>query len=143
MQTFISMLRGINVSGQKIVPMEKLRESFEKLGLENVKTYIQSGNVIFKSKATSTALCKKIETQVLKQFGYEVTVIVKTLEELESVFKKNPFVKRRGIDLTKLHVTFLSASPSKPDLKKLMALAKNAEECEWLKTEVYLYCPNG
>jgi uncharacterized protein (DUF1697 family) len=100
------MLRGINVGGKKIVKMEKLRASFEALGFGPVRTYVNSGNVIFEtSTIPSTILSKRIEEKISRGFGFPIKVIVKTSEELNRIIRNNPFLKQKGIDRSKLHVT--------------------------------------
>jgi uncharacterized protein (DUF1697 family) len=117
---YISMLRGINVGGHKRVKMDQLRQLFEALGFEQVKTYIQSGNVVFKAGKTSTsALSKRIEESILSDFGFPVSVISRTSDEMRDTIENNPFLKQRGIDPERLHVMFLSESPAPAALKKL------------------------
>src|SRR5438128_8146097 len=100
------MLRGINVSGQKMIKREKLRASFERLGFNSVRTYVQSGNVIFgASKTSSHILSKSIEGEILGDFGFSVPLVLRSSDELEKIANDNPFLKDRGIDHSKLHVT--------------------------------------
>jgi uncharacterized protein (DUF1697 family) len=142
--TYVCLLRGINVSGQKIVKMDKLRAAFEALGFADVKTYVQSGNVVFKAPTQDSAkLIKKIEEKVLREFGFSVPVVVKTSDEISAVIKKNPFLKEKGIDLSRLHVTFLSQAPEKTAVKMLDAIAAGADRFHCLGETVYLHCPNG
>ncbi|WNH13503.1 DUF1697 domain-containing protein [Thalassobellus suaedae] len=92
MNTYIALLRGINVSGQKKVSMAELRELLSKSGLENVQTYIQSGNVIFQSSEKSIkALENNIQKSILDHFGFEVPVLVRTPKELKIIFDTCPF----------------------------------------------------
>src|SRR5882724_10174112 len=107
MPTYVAMLRGINVGAGKIVKMERLRASFEVLGFGGVRTYVQSGNVIFESEQKSLAgLSDKIEEKIQHTFGFTVPVLVKTAKEIEQIVSNNPLVKEKGIDHSKLHVTF-------------------------------------
>ena len=116
--TYIALLRGINVGGHKIIKMDQLRKAFEELGFEDVATYVQSGNVVFKSpKKASEDLSRKIEEMLLRRFSMSVPVIVRTAEEVDDVLRNNPFLKERGIDVSRLHVTFLSLTPQKSGLK--------------------------
>src|SRR2546427_4171810 len=120
------MLRGINVSGQKIIKMEKLRASFETLGFNSVRTYVQSGNVIFQaSKTSSDILSKSIEGKILGDFGFSVTLVLRSSDEMEKIVNDNPFLTDRGIDHSKLHVTFLSELPAKAVLGKLDSLTRS------------------
>ena len=101
--TYIALLRGINVGGHKIIKMDQLRKAFEELGFEDVATYVQSGNVVFKSpKKTSADLSRKIEEMLLRRFSMSVPVIVRTAEEIGEVLTNNPFLKERGIDVSQV-----------------------------------------
>jgi uncharacterized protein (DUF1697 family) len=144
MPVHVSMLRGINVSGHHIIKMERLRASFESLGFANVKTYIQSGNVVFQSaKSSPAALSKKIEAMILSQFGFSIAVISRSADELESIISNSPLSGLTGIDVEKLHVAFLSESPSAPAIKKLSELTLAPDLSRCAGKEVYLYFPNG
>lgn len=144
MPTYIAMLRGINVSGHKIVKMERLRTSFGDLGFKNVKTYVQSGNVIFEAATASTAsLSAKIEQKILGDFGFSVPVLLKTAQALSEIVKRNPFLKHPEIDRSKLHITFLSDAPPGTALEELQPLAVPPELLHIIGGEIYLYCPNG
>jgi uncharacterized protein (DUF1697 family) len=124
--------------------MDQLRKAFEGLGIEDVATYVQSGNVVFKSpKKTSADLCKKIEEMLLRRFSMSVPVIVRTAEEVDDVLKNNPFLKERSIDLSRLHVTFLSHTPQKAAMKGLDAIAAGPDRFHCRGQEIYLHCPNG
>jgi uncharacterized protein (DUF1697 family) len=144
MPVYISMLRGINVGGNKLIKMDELRKSIAALGFEQVQTYIQSGNVVFKTaKASPAALSKRIEETILADFGHSVSVISRTLDEMSKAIANNPFLKQPGIDVEKLHVAFLSAPPAAPALKKLSELTLAPDQSRCLGKEVYLYFPNG
>lgn len=140
MKTYISLLRGINVSGQKKIIMEELRTLYESLGLNKVQSYIQSGNVLFQSDKKANALTKTIEQGIEKQYGYHVTVIIKTPDDLKKAIQQSPF---QNIDETKLHVAFLARKPSKPDMSPIEAVAVDGEQVKLVDDRVYLYCPNG
>jgi uncharacterized protein (DUF1697 family) len=141
---YVALLRGINLGGHKIVKMEQLRKMFEKLGFEDVKTYIQSGNVVFKAPAqTPENLAKRIEEKVLRQFGFPVRVVVKTAGEIREVIRDNPLVREKGIDPSKLHVTFLWSAPEKNVLKMLDAIDAVPDQFRCSGEAIYLYCPNG
>jgi uncharacterized protein (DUF1697 family) len=138
------MLRGINVGGNKRIKMDALRRSFDALGFQQVKTFIQSGNVVYKSaKASTTALSNKIEKRLLEDFGFAVLVVTRTAEEMAGAIKNNSFAAAKGIDQEKLHVMFLSAPPAPDALSKLNAWIAEPEQCRCLGRELYLYLPNG
>ena len=142
--THIALLRGINVGGHKIIKMDQLRKAFEGLGFEDVATYVQSGNVVFKSLKTSAGdLSRKIEEMLLRRFSMSVPVIVRTAEEVGDVLRNNPFLEERGIDVSRLHVTFLSLTPQKAAVKGLDAITAGADRFYCCGQEIYLYCPNG
>lgn len=144
MAIYIALLRGINVSGQKSIKMEDLIKAFEALHYRSVTTYIQSGNVIFEAAATNTALLQtQIGNKLLKTFGFEVPVIVKTLKEIDSTIKLNPFKKIKTQEGEKLHVTFLSGSPAKAAADNLAAVKDDVDEIRLLGSEVYILCRKG
>ena len=111
---FVSMLRGINVTGHRKIRMAELREAYEELGFSRVESYLQSGNVVFDGgrKAAAT-IVKSIEKEIASRFGHDVSVILRTPAELTEIVEGNPFLSRRGIDPAKLHVTFLPKASGK------------------------------
>ena len=138
------MLRGINVLGHKTIKMESLRASFEALGFRNVKTYIQSGNVIFQTAQNSPAtLSKKIGDRILRDFGFPVSIILIASKDLQKVVQRNPFAKKKAIDASKLHVTFFADHPAKIAWKNLHTLPGKPDQFLAGRQEVYLYCPDG
>jgi len=144
MPVYVSMLRGINVGPHKRIKMEKLRQSFEGLGFQQVATYIQSGNVVFKTaKSSSSPLSKKIEERLLEDFGFSIQVVSRTAEEMIATVAGNPFVKQSGIDAERLHVMFLSDIPAAVGLKKFSELTTPPEQLHCAGKAIYLYLPNG
>src|SRR5271167_4305474 len=112
MKTYIAILRGINVSGHNMIKMADLKRMFETLPFENVRTYIQSGNIVFNAKTENDQeLEKQIHTAIQKTFSFSVPVIVLEEKELKIVQQNNPFLTGRNEDVTKLHVTFLDTIP--------------------------------
>jgi uncharacterized protein (DUF1697 family) len=144
MPIYIAMLRGINVGGHKKIKMEQLRASLEAMGLEQVKTYIQSGNVVFKTgRGSAAALSKKIEAAILRDFGHSVSVIARTADELDRTIAANPFLKEPNVDPEKLHVMFLSEEPALSALEKLQSLTMAPDQFRSLGRELHFYLPNG
>jgi len=144
METYICMLRGINVSGQKLIKMEDLRLTFEIMGFKNVRTYIQSGNIIFESKeSNSEDIENLIKKTILNEYGYDVSVMVKQKKELVEVLENNPLIKSGNEDHSKLHVTFLSDTPLEENLKKIKGADYGSGEFFVSGNTVYLYCPDG
>jgi uncharacterized protein (DUF1697 family) len=141
---YISLLRGINVSGQKKIKMEDLRALYESLDFENVRTYIQSGNVIFSCSVSDIGeLSKKIEDKIHDTYGYPVSVIIRTPAEMKDALDNNPFSGNRNKEASKLYVTFLSAAPSYADVNAVYQLISQPEEAVIRGREVYLFCPGG
>ncbi|MGA7161475.1 MAG: DUF1697 domain-containing protein [Bacteroidota bacterium] len=144
MNTYIALLRGINVSGQKIIKMEALKKAFESLNYKRVTTYIQSGNVVFGAATANTLVLRtQIEKKLLKSFGFEVSVIVKTVKEIEEIIKRNPFKKVKTEKGERLHVSFLSGMPTKAAGKRLTAVKNDVDEIRLSGSEVYILCRNG
>ena len=143
METSLALLRGVNVGG-KTCKMEALRALFDKLGASQVRTYVQSGNVVFAiAPAAQARLATTLEKRLSQEFGFPIRVLVKTLKELEQVVKRNPFVKDKAIDQSKLHVTFLSGIPKNAAAEDLQNLAAPGEQFRVWDKQIYLYCPNG
>lgn len=141
MPTYISMLRGINVGGQKKVPMVELSKLYDSLGFNHVKTYIQSGNVIFDSPSTDILeLSAKIQQTIKNSFDFDVPLFIRTIEEFTALIQNNPFANK---DLTKLHVTFLSGFPTSQPIQEINAVKDELEEFLICGKEIYLFCPNG
>ena len=145
MKTYIALLRGINVSGKNLIKMAELKVLFTKIGLNNVITYIQSGNVIFTSETNKTL---EIETRIIKaiktKFGYDLKVLVITKKELEITYNSNPYTEISTIDITKLCVIFLRNTPTLENVSQIKKLVANSkDEFEIAKKSVYLHCPTG
>jgi len=144
MRVYISILRGINVSGHKLVKMDALRELYESLGFQNVTTYKQSGNVVFIAiDSEVNKLEQIISKQIEKDFGIFVPVIVLTIDRLEEIVDNNPFLKDSSKDVAFLHATFLASQPLNYNQKEIEAKRQNGEDIVFTDNVVYLYCPNG
>ncbi|MFV1983264.1 MAG: DUF1697 domain-containing protein [Thiohalomonadales bacterium] len=142
---YISILRGINVSGQKKIKMADLKLLFESLGFENVVTYIQSGNVLFNTKTKNKADLKSIIEQAIKKtYKFHVPVIIRSKNDFKKIINNLPF---KSIDTEKngtiVLVTFLSDKPSKDKYTEIQQYVKSPEKLVIKDKEVYLYCPNG
>ena len=142
MTTFISILRGINVSGQKKIQMADLRALFEDLGFQNVTTFIQSGNVIFKTEE-ALDLSLRIEKEIFKRYRFNVPVILRTSDEMIAILETNPFIQENHIDTDRLYLTFLAESPRQELITKVEVMNFNPERFVVVGREIYLYCPEG
>jgi uncharacterized protein (DUF1697 family) len=144
METYISLLRGINVSGQKKVNMRELKAVYESLGFDNVRTYIQSGNVVFNYKKTPVKkLIADLEKAIAESFRFDVPVQIRTRKEMHKVIAENPFMKEKGLELEKHYVIFLAEEPGKAQLEKINDLSYPPERFVISGTTIYFYCPNG
>lgn len=122
MKTHLVLLRGINVSGQKLIKMEDLRNLLSDAGFQNVTTYIQSGNIIFDHPETSKAkVGAKVASIIKEKYGWDVGVIVRNLADLEQTIDGNPFLKEADVDLKQLYVAFLSDEPFPENIAKFEA----------------------
>jgi uncharacterized protein (DUF1697 family) len=138
------LLRGINVSGQKIVKMADMKTAFESLSFENVRTYGQSGNVIFDCERAETAeLVKRVEEKISETFGFSTNVIIRTQQELENIIDNNPLTRRADVALDKVYITFLRGAPDETVASSITINSDDDEKFAVVGKEVYLYCPNG
>lgn len=143
MNTYVALLRGINVGGNGSLPMRELVAAMEATGARNVRTYIQSGNAVFESAEKNVArLSKKLSAEILKRRGFEPYVHLLTREALARAIAENPFPEA-VVDPGSLHLGFLAASPKSPDLKKLSSLKKESERFHLAKSVFYLHAPEG
>jgi uncharacterized protein (DUF1697 family) len=144
MTTIISMLRGVNVGGHNQIKMDALRSLYESLGLKNPQTYVQSGNVVFKTKEKNLAgLAARIEDAIEQKFGFRPGVVLRTAPELKDVIARNPFAKRRDINPGKLLVVFFNDEPGQDDCGLLQRVKTEGENVRADGREFYLYFPDG
>src|SRR6185437_614342 len=139
MTVYVAMLRGVNVGGNSL-KMDWLRASCENLGCRNVQTYVQSGNIVFSSRASAGKLAQTLKATIDAQTRLPVTVILRNATEMERIVAGNPFL-RKDIDVAKLHVTFLGNAAVKPALDRLDALAGARDQYRFAGSEIYLNCP--
>jgi uncharacterized protein (DUF1697 family) len=144
MPVLIAMLRGVNLGPHNRIKMDALRALCESLKLEDPRTYVQSGNVIFRTKESNLVLLsKKIQSAIERKFGFRSEVILRSTAELRKVTATNPFAKRDGIEPGKLLVTFLASEPSPEARAKLLTLKPDPEELHHIGREIYIYFPDG
>ena len=139
----VALLRGINVGGKNMLPMKELSALFTAAGAANVRTFIQSGNVLFEADA---ALARQIPALVSKaierEHGLKVPVVVRSADELRAVAKRNPFLARDA-DTSMLHVSFLADEPAAAAIGALDAKRSPPDEFRVVGREIYLRLPNG
>lgn len=144
METYIAFLRGINVGGQKKMPMIEVREMMTRTGFKNVRTYIQSGNIIFKSELNSTKeLQGLIHRAIEETFGFDVPVLVKTANEIRGVLLKNPYNNENDLAHNRVYFVLLQDTPDAELVKTFKSMNFPNEKFRVSDTCVYLCCENG
>lgn len=140
----ISLLRGVNVGGRNLIRMDALRTLYESLGLGDVRTYVQSGNVVFSTREKDLQkLAKRIEDGIESKFGFRPSVILRTSAELRDVVARNPFAGREDIEPNKLLIMFLASEPGAEARSKILAIKAEPEELRMDGRELYIYFPDG
>jgi uncharacterized protein (DUF1697 family) len=143
MSTWIALFRGINVGGKNILPMKELVRELETVGLEDIRSYIQSGNVVFRSRiSTPGKLATRIAAQIESSHGFSPRVLILSAEQLEQAIAANPFPEA-ATEPKSLHLFFLESTPASPDLAALASLCTKTERFHHAGTVFYLHTPDG
>ncbi len=143
LSTHLALLRGINVGGKNMLPMKELVEIFLDVGCSDVRTYIQSGNVIFNAPPRLLeSLRGAVEQRIAAQFGYQIPIVLRTASQLAEAIGNNPFLKP-GADLKPLHVLFLADLPTPQAIAKLDPERSRPDAFVVHNREIYLHLPNG
>ena len=143
MSTFVALLRGINVGGKNVLPMRELASDLRALGLENVRTYIQSGNAVFEvTGSVSKTLPVKIAARIEERHGFRPQVLIRSSDELQTAVDANPFPEAESNPKT-LHVFFLASEVPSPDVASLDAAKSPSERFVLGDRVFYLHAPNG
>lgn len=141
MHKTIALLRGINVGGKNKLPMKELTTILEGMGLQNVQTYIQSGNVVFESEeAVAAETAVTIQQRILTEKGFAPQVLLLTAQQLQAAIDANPYPTEDG---KLLHFYFFATQPSEPDIEKLKTLKKESEQFWFTPDVLFLYAPEG
>ena len=144
MQTYICLLRGINVSGHKKIKMAELKASFEALGFDEVISYIQSGNIVFKTAQRNVnKLQETIHQMLLDTYDFDVTVIILMPKQLQYATENNPFEKDPKKDPKQFYVVFLQDAPQQENIEKLATYDYHPEEYFIDGQLIYFYAANG
>ncbi|MBU6429235.1 MAG: DUF1697 domain-containing protein [Cyanobacteria bacterium REEB65] len=139
----IALLRGINVGGKNSLPMRDLIQLFEDLGGIDVRTYIQSGNLVFRMEGERLLdLAALVEREIAARFGLTVPVVLRTHDDLLAIVRANPFLAEGG-DSRALHVAFLADRPSFDRLATLDPQRSSPDRFAAVGTEIFLHCPGG
>jgi uncharacterized protein (DUF1697 family) len=139
MTIYIALLRGINVGGHNIIKMADLKSLLETMGLQKVKTYIQSGNVLFESNEKSEQLSQRMEDEINKTFGFPVPVILRTAEEVEQIIRDCPFSTDSLKEGESVQIAFLADKPAQNGINHLSTFKSEMDECKIEGKEVYLF----
>lgn len=141
---YICLLRGINVSGQKLIKMKDLAPVFEQLGYNRVQTYIQSGNVLFSTPEKATDKLKhEIETRIHQTFGFEVPVFLLTPDDIQSILENNPFSEETRQHPEQCYVTLLAGVPQEQYSRSTQSLSGGTDLFHIAGNVVYLFCLGG
>ena len=144
MPTAIALIRGINVGGNNPLPMASLRALCENCGLADIRTYIQSGNIVFTAPARQiVAAARTLENAIESAHGFRPGIITRSLDEWHAAIADSPFASRGGIDPAKLHIMFLASKPAAPAAKALAGVKRGEEELHLIGRELHLYFPDG
>jgi uncharacterized protein (DUF1697 family) len=142
---YIAILRGINVGTGRKVPMADLKKLCGNLGLLNVQTYIQSGNLVFEWSQSESI--SELETRLQKafseSFGFDIPVLVRTAEEWATSIAQNPFLKEENVDIDRLHLTCLKEIPSPELLEKIKTFQYLPDRYEIIAKDVFIFCAAG
>jgi uncharacterized protein (DUF1697 family) len=131
---YVAFLRAINVGGNASIKMADLKKMLEAAGLENVQTYIQSGNVIFESNENADALEKQIELQLEKAAAYKIHAFVRTMHEVQAIAEQSPFTAKDG---EMAYVTFLEEMPDKKSQQALLSFKSDTDDFAFKGRELY------
>jgi uncharacterized protein (DUF1697 family) len=143
MPHYVALLRSVNVAGHGRLSMAELKQTFVTLGYADVATYIQTGNVLFRTPSKSVpALTTAIEGRLAEEFGHSPAVILRTVADLTRVLATSPYPKQ-GADPARHHVTFLAQKPSNERLAAFTAPPSGRDELTIVGQEVYVHTPDG
>jgi len=143
MQTYIALFRGINIGGHNIIKMADLRGLLKDIGLRDVNSYIQSGNVIFRSEEVDPEqLAQDISAKIAKKYDFEPRVLISKKGEFLHIMESNPFPEAET-DSRRLHVFFLTEMIESPDLEGIEEVKRESEQYELKENAFYLYAPEG
>ena len=140
---FVALLRGVNVGGQRKVPMADLRELAEAEGLENVETYVASGNLVFTAAGGEAALETRLEAAIEKRFGFAVDVMVRSAAHWRGYLKSNPFPRESEAQANFVMLALSKGAASEADVERLRAQASANERVERRDEVLWLYFGDG
>ncbi len=133
------------MTGHNSIKMTDLSLLYKRLGYTENKTYIQSGNVIFKSRGllTEKETAQQIEAEILRKFRYSVPVMIRSVIELRGLFEKNPYLSEPGFDASKMAVVFLHDEVTDTQMEIMRNISYPPDKYQISGREIFIYCPNG
>jgi len=145
MHSYISFLRGVNMTGHNSVKMADLLALYLKMGFSDAETYIQSGNVVFTDSGniSPSAFSKTIEQAILQKFNYVIPAMIRTSEELTELLSTNPFLGEPDFNPAKMAVIFLHEKPSDSQLLKVADVDYPPDKFKIIGRDIFIFCPNG
>ncbi len=143
MTLYIALLRGINVGGHKVIKMADLKRVFESIGLKQVKTYIQSGNIVFESEEGINFLKDQIQSEIKKEFDFDVPVMLRTYDEFINIIKQCPYEVHSLLEGESVHIAFLANVLSEEESSQLLTFKSELEDCYIDEKVVYLFFKNS
>ncbi|MBK7133131.1 MAG: DUF1697 domain-containing protein [Bacteroidales bacterium] len=145
MKSYISFLRGVNMSGHNSIKMTDLAALYNSLGFSEVRTYIQSGNVLFSDNRgiSESDIAQLIEKEILNKFSFVVPAMIRSVEELKALLSVNPFLNEKDFDPAKMAVIFLHAKPSDIQIDKVSNINYPPDKFMIKGSEIFIFCPNG
>jgi uncharacterized protein (DUF1697 family) len=144
MTTYIALLKGINVGGKNIIKMADLKQHFSTMGLSNVRTYIQSGNVLFESEKEEKILQEELEQQICKKFGFQVPIILRTTQEMQRIISGCPYTKEdietagAGKEVEVFYIALFNEPPSNEDIKRFSDAKTEHESFKIIGRDMYM-----
>jgi len=142
MTKFVALLRGINVGGNNILPMQEFRSLLDELGCNDIATYIQSGNAVFRSASRASKLSVSIADGIEAKFGFRPVVLVLSATDFETIAAANPFAVPPENE-KQVHISFLQSPASRPNIARLKQLASPTEKFVLTDAAFYLHAPDG
>jgi uncharacterized protein (DUF1697 family) len=144
MASYVCLLRGINVGGHKKIRMAELRGLCESIGLDNVESYLQSGNLVLDAgRSSPSKVAGAVEKAVLARFGFEVPTLARRARDMQKIVAGNPFRGHQHIDESTLHVVFLASAAPADAASRIESLGPGQDEFALVGPHIYLHCPNG
>jgi len=144
MDTYITLLRSVNMTGHNVIKMTSLANLLRKIGYADVETYIQSGNIVLTcNNSNRDNVSSMIRNAILAEFNLDIAVITCTSDDMTKIISANPFLEEPGFDPSKMAVLFLDLKPTYAQIQKVSGINYPPDKFHINGSEIYVYCPNG